>query len=97
MHSMLYYALLQQLKVPINGAVPRVPSSIPTYSVMSYRPNSNDTISQWYRTEKMKYANYVAGGNLTSPVLWWTPTYGQNNFTVSNASWVAEAIIGLGI
>jgi hypothetical protein len=97
MHAMQYYAFLQQMKEPVNSSVPIVPAGLPTFALMSYNASSTRSVSQWYRTEKMKYANTIAGGNLTGPVLWWTPDYGQLNFTVSNASWVAEAIIGLGL
>ena len=97
MYAMQYYAFIQQAKLPVNSNVSIVPAGVPTYSIMANQTTSDPISSKNYRNEKLKFANQVAGGNLTLPVVWYNDTNYNLNFTVGRSLWTANALMGLGI
>ena len=95
--AMEYYAAIQQARLPLPIDYPTVPSGIPTYAVMANNGTWFSPQVEIYRAQKLKFANSLAGGNLSGPVVWYNYTYGQTNFSVSESNWTATALIGLGI
>jgi hypothetical protein len=97
MYTMQYYAYIQQARLPVKGNVSTIPSGIPTYALMANQTRNDYNISISYRNEKLKFANQVAGGSLTKPVIWWNDSTSNLNYTVWKSSWTADSIMGLGI
>jgi hypothetical protein len=97
MYAMQYYAFLQQARLPINSNVSIVPTGMPTYVIMANQTNTDQNTSISYRNEKLKFANHVAGGNLTLPVVWYNDTFYNLNYTIGRPFWTVKALMGLGI
>jgi hypothetical protein len=99
MWAMQYYAILEQTSnlIPSYLETQTVPKGMPTFAIMSYDSGTDAASSAFYREEKLKLMNHIAGGNLTRPVVWCTDPDCSLSFPVTRWSWTASALAGLGV
>jgi len=99
MWAMQYYALLEQASLPLPDYrdSPPVSSNTSTFALLTYDAGTDAMSSEYYREERLKVVEYIAGGNLTGPVVWCKDSDCSLDFPVSKWNWTAQALMNLGI
>lgn len=97
-----YYSLRSELSIPINDYLinTTVPTGMGVHAIMTYNagsPTNDNASNNFYRETKLSMANHIAGGNLSSPVVWCKDTNCSMLFPVNSPGWTANALISLGI
>jgi hypothetical protein len=94
-----YYELIHEESTSIDNylVTATVPKGMEVYSVMTYNAGSDDASNAFYRETKLDMVNHIAGGNLSSPVVWCNDTDCSLSFPVNKPRWTAQALISLGI
>jgi hypothetical protein len=97
-----YYLLLQEADSPIDDYLVNttVPQGIKVFAAMTYNVESSPTdnaTNVFYRQTKIAMANHIAGGNLSSPVVWCTDADCSLSFPVNKPGWTASAIMSFGV
>lgn len=97
-----YYSLVHEASSPIDTFLVNTtaPSGMGVYALMTSNsgnpPTDNDS-NDFYRKTKLSMANHIAGGNLSSPVIWCEDRNCSMSFPVNNPVWTANALMSLGI
>src|SRR6187549_1413727 len=68
-----YFALLKESLSAFDSTdnvTPIAPSGVPTYAIMTYNSGQDTASNDFYRNEKVKEADRLAGGKLAGPVIW---------------------------
>jgi len=94
-----YYFLKDMVKQPIDKYLVNTtaPARVRVHSLMTYNSGQDDASNTFYRQEKMKMVNHIAGKNITDEVVWCDGVDCSLDFPVDMAEWTANALIGLGI
>jgi hypothetical protein len=97
-----YYSLLDQASSSIDKYLVNTtaPLDMGVYALMTYNagsPSTNEASNAFYRQAKLEMANHIAGGNLSSPVIWCKDSDCSLSFPVRKAEWTASALMSLGI
>jgi hypothetical protein len=92
-----YYSLLDEVSSSIDNYLVNTttPTGMGVYALITY--NSGNPSNDFYREAKLSMANHIAGGNLSSPVVWCEYVNCSLSFPVNNPIWTANALMSLGI
>lgn len=99
MWALQYYTLREALSDPFSPNLSELvaPVGIPVYMIASYKAGSDDASSSFYRDEKTRLAETVAGGELASAVTWCTDFDCSLSFPVTKPAWTASRLMELGV
>lgn len=94
-----YYALVTEAASSIDSYLANTiaPEGMGVYALMTYYDSTDEASDELYRKTKLNMADYVAGRNLTAPVVWCKMSNCSLSFPVNNSTWTASALINLGI
>lgn len=94
-----YYFLKDMAKQPINNFLVNTtaPALTEVHSLMTYNSGQDDASNTFYRQEKLKMVNHIAGKDITDQVIWCDGKDCSLDFPVDKAKWTADALISLGI
>jgi len=97
-----YYSLIDEASSPINDYLVNTtaPVGMGVYALMTYNsgnPQPDNSSNDFVREMKLIMANHIAGGNLSSPVVWCENANCSLSFPVNNPIWTANALMNLGI
>lgn len=97
-----YYSLLEMATSPIDDylATTSAPRGVGVHTIMTYNarsPNTDNASNDFYRETKLQMVNHIAGGTLSSPVVWCKDVDCSLLFPVNKPRWTANALMSLGI
>jgi hypothetical protein len=97
-----YYGILREASTPYGkyAVNTTAPSGMKVYAIMTYNagnPSTDEASDEFYRRSKLDNADYIAGGNLTSPVIWCKEVDCSLLFPVNKPDWTAIALMSLGL
>ena len=99
MWALQYYALQSMLSDPFSPNISQlvVPAGIPLHMIATYAAGTDEASSIFYREEKVRLAETVAGKQLASAVTWCTEIDCSLSFPVTKPAWTASRLMNLGI
>lgn len=97
-----YYSLVDEASSSIDNylANTTAPAGMRVYAIMTYNagnPPTDNASNEFYRETKLTMANHIAGGNLSSPVVWCVNANCSMSLPVNSPIWTANALMSLGI
>ena len=70
-----------------------VPLGLPTFAVMTRNSGQDAASNDFYREQKIKEGNRIAGGNLTAPIVWCDEPDCKEDFIVAKSAWAAKVLV----
>jgi len=92
-----YFSLKAMAARPLAVGGPVAPRGLPAFAVMTLHSGQDAAGDTFYRDQKLKEAGRIAGGNLTSPVVWCDQPDCKEDFVVAKSAWTAEVLAGFQI
>ena len=87
-----YYSIKALAARPLAIGGPVVPGGLPTFAIMTLNSGQDQAGDEFYREEKIKEADRIAGGNLTAPIVWCDEPDCKEDFIVARSAWAADVL-----